>query len=135
MSCYARKKKEKLHETFVSLKISSRDHSYPCNFLQPIKFDNLGLRQRDILPTNIYHEVKETVEIFKYKKQPVYIGKISARGNFIAKSTLISRGKFLSQIELAIHCNIKIPTIDTVIDITKNMSIKYAQVRTVDLPY
>ena len=50
MSCYARKKKEKLHETFVSLKINSRDHYYPCNFLQPIKFDNLGLRQKDILP-------------------------------------------------------------------------------------
>ena len=55
MSCYARKKKEKLHETFVSLKINSRDHYYPCNFLQPIKFDNLGLRQKDILP-----QVRET---------------------------------------------------------------------------
>ena len=54
MSCYARKKKEKLHETFASLKISSRDHYYPCNFLQPIKFDNLGLRQKDILPQVIF---------------------------------------------------------------------------------
>ena len=32
------------------------------------------------------------------------------------------------QVELAIHCNIKLPPIDTVIDLTKNMSIKYAQV-------
>ncbi|XP_063677657.1 uncharacterized protein LOC134813721 [Bolinopsis microptera] len=127
MSCYARKKKEKLHETFVSLKINSRDHYYPCNFLQPIKFDNLGLRQKDILPQNIYHEVKETVEIYNIRKQPTYIGKISARGNFIVKSTLVSRGKFLSQVELAIHCNIKLPPINTVIDLTKNMSIKYAQ--------
>jgi hypothetical protein len=57
---------------------------------------------------NIYHEVKETVEIYNIRKQPTYIGKISARGNFIVKSTLISRGKFLSQVTMIaekIHCH------------------------------
>ena len=38
------------------------------------------------------------MEIYNIRKQPTYIGKISARGNFIVKSTLISRGKFLSQV-------------------------------------
>ena len=98
MSYHARKKKEKLHETFVSLKINSRDHYYPCNFLQPIKFDNLGLRQKDILPQSIYPPVHETLEIFSYKKPAHFIGKISSRGNYTSKCTLVSRGKFLSQV-------------------------------------
>lgn len=76
MSYHARSKKERLHETFVSLKINSKDHYYPCNFLQPIKFDNLGLRQKDILPNKVNNELCETVEISNYKTKATYIGKM-----------------------------------------------------------
>ena len=50
------------------------------------------------------------------------------RGNSILRATLISRGKYLSQIEVSIHCNIQLPTLDSVIDLSKNMSMKLAQV-------
>jgi len=79
------------------------------------------------LPNKVNNELCETVDICNYKTKATYLGKMVTRGNSILRATLISRGKYLSQIEIAIHCNIQLPQLDTVIDLSKHMSMKLAQ--------